>query len=304
MTDKDPIVSAALDELETHLPAIKHGWPDVLSRATHDPPLRRFQAILKPSSRRNRVVLAMGTGLAAAVVAVGVVGPWHGGPSLVERAAAAISPSKDKILHLVMSESDAGTTIRTESWQFGDPLEAIRISRSGPGFNRDSSMKVTTTSTTSDGSIALRGRTVGYCPIDRTLRTVADGLSILAASAPIGALPGSGDPAAQIQAALDSGALHEGSRTRIGAQDVVKLVGRTPGSPDVALDVSYYANAQDLLPVRLEWVSEQSPIAHVIDFTTAERLPTTADNLALLNVATQHPGSPIQPAQEATAPCG
>ena len=154
-----------------------------------------------------------------------------------------------------------------------------------------------------DAGALSAGAAIVFTPRNRLHRWRLTRLS-RAGAVHIGALPGSGDPAAQIQAALDSGALHEGSRTRIGAQDVVKLVGRTPGSPDVALDVSYYANAQDLLPVRLEWVSEQSPIAHVIDFTTAERLPTTADNLALLDVATQHPGSPIQPAQEATAPCG
>ena len=309
----DPLVRTALDELDP-LPEFGNGWPDVLHRAEHSSlrPSRGVWARRRRFIRRGPATVAVGLAAAAAIATLAVVGPGRTGPSLVERAAAAIRPTDDSILHFRQVEQVEGTLAQTESWQLGDPPQALRIAGSSGGETNETSITATSSgqgAPLDNGTNWVRGSTVTYCPADRTLRTTADALWSFSKFAPIGAIPGSGDPTVRLRAALESGALREDGTAQLQGQTVVKFVGAlTDSSSNTAYEVvTYYVQPASLLPLRLEWHTTGQDLADVgrnaIDFTTAERLPATPENLALLDVAAQHPGARVVPAHDATGPC-
>ena len=140
------------------------------------------------------------------------------------------------------------------------------------------------------------------CPADHTLRTTPDGVSIF--GGPIGAIPGSGDPTFRLQAALVSGALRDDGTTRLHGQTVLKFTGALSGLSSST--VTYYAQPTSLLPIRVEWTTGQDPADNTlnsVDFSVAERLPTTPENLARLDVATQRPDAHVIAAIGAATPC-
>jgi hypothetical protein len=86
-------------------------------------------AIDRERSRRpRRLVLRTAlAGVAVATVALGILSAFPGsGPSVVDRAAAALVPSNGGLLHVVMTVTQTGpdgssTSSRTESWQASSP---------------------------------------------------------------------------------------------------------------------------------------------------------------------------------------
>lgn len=309
MTDhQDPLVRRALDAVDDPLPEFANGWVDVLHRSdqTMPRPARGGWARPRQFRLRSPATVTAGVAVVAAVVALTVVGPWHSGSSLVERAAAAISPTNDSILHIRQTADDHGTVSQTESWLLGDPIKALRISRPSDGGTADWSIKPTSSGYgapyASDGSSWVRGAPVGYCPADHTLRTTTDGVSVF--GGPIGAIPGSGDSTSRLQAALASGALRDDGTTQLHGQTVLRFTGAIPG--DSSSTVTYYAQPTSLLPIRVEWTTAQDRADNTlnsVDFTVAERLPVTPENLALLDVAAQHPEAHVIAAIGATTPC-
>lgn len=308
MTDhKDPLVRRALDAFDDPLPQLGNGWVDVLHRSEQTMP-RPARGWPRPRrfTLRSPATVTAGVAVVAAVVALTVVGPWRSGPSLVERAAAAISPTNNSILHIRQTANDHGTVSQTESWLLGDPIKALRITRHNNGGTTDWSIKPTSSGyggpNASDGSSWVRGAPVAYCQADHTLRTTPDGVSIF--GGPIGAIPGSGDPTFRLQAALVSGALRDDGTTQLHGQTVLKFTGALSGLSSST--VTYYAQPTSLLPIRVEWTTGQDPADNTlnsVDFSVAERLPTTPENLALLDVATQHPDAHVIAAIGAATPC-
>ena len=92
MSDRD--VTDVLDRLVGNVDDEVADWEDVLERAA-EPVRKRWSWRPRP-----RYLLAGAGVVVAAVVALTIAEPWHGGPSIVDRAAAAIlTPNSRQILY-------------------------------------------------------------------------------------------------------------------------------------------------------------------------------------------------------------
>ena len=268
--------------------------------------LVRFEEQLESAIRRERLRRRRGVVLrsalavaAAAAVALGALGSLpRSGPSVVERAAAALRVADGSILHTVLVGSfvpgpgQEATTVRIEGWEATSPPYAqLQVIRSG---NRRL-------------EIASVGGTVQlYDPVTNTIYTSSSqpkdsgsaakvesekkAAAVAAAGSDVKATRGvaSGDRyLAKILGLLDSGQVHEAGRVTVDGRPAIRLV-----SDDGSVTLLVAADGYE----PLEWrVSEDGRTA-VTSFPTYEHLPADETTAGLLSLTARHPDATIDDA--------
>lgn len=230
-----------------------------------------------PASRSRRWALAVALSVAAgAALAVGWPTDRAGGDSVVERAAAALTPPPGRILH-VRAEGHNIYTPWSEHWQTTTGPLRIRSrlggsNAAGPCTIEWSYDAAERTMATWDAST----RTIYWQRVDETTASQI----------------GFPDPLREIRAHLAAGRLREAGRQTIDGRDVIRLEpagGLQPGGEGREGDAvyAYAVDARTFQPVR--W--EISP-TQWYDYTIYEYLPDDETARALLSLEAQHPGAP------------
>lgn len=240
------------------------------------------QAITRQRDRGLRTVGVRTAlaGVAAAAIALGLLSAGPGtGPSVVERAAAALTSSDGAVLHVVAVSSDGGgVTSRIELWQqMRPPYDQRRVVGEG---NRRYELA------TVDGSTRLYDpstNTITSAPrVGTPTKSLPSGKA--GASKPIGGPVENGaDPfRGKILALLKSGKAREAGRVRFDGRPLVRIV-------STATDMELLVDAQSYEPV--EWRFIKNGARMTTRFLTYEHLGT--DSLASLSLTAQHPEARI-----------
>jgi len=277
-------------------------WDDVVERAAA--PVRT-----RPSSRPRRQYLLGGAAVAVAVVVALVVAePWRGGPSILDRAAAAIlTPNAQQILYERIAVYPSGfvhvprppaVRIEVEAWVDGARPGTFRIrGESSPPSE-------------------FGGR-IGS--IDALAYSFANGtLYPSPFSAPI--TRAILDPAQYIKASLTSGKAKADGTTTIRGRPVVRIRILSHPYSRTVIGALFFVDAHTYRPVRIELNASlpfssklgypltcltygfQSGCATygtepdakwVYDFTDYRFLPRTAANRRLTNIRAMHPKAEI-----------
>ena len=256
--------------------------------------LVRFQSQLEEAVRdRGRIThrpgLRAGLALTAAIaIALGVLGALPGdGPSVVDRATAALRADDGTILHTVLvgttTDSAGGVTaMRVETWQAGSAsYDQLQITSRG-GREVESA--------TVNGVVQLydpQANTIYVAPPQRQAGTLdkraAKGKAAKedavrkAASRP----EAEGDVyRAKILGLLETGKVQEQGRVTFEGRDAIRLAS---GDGSVTLLVSPVSYEP------LEWRVSEDGVTAVARFPTYERVAATEANTALLSLTTRHP---------------
>lgn len=318
MTQFDPDIATAMHASLEPLPQLSGGWEDVRDAAKR---------------RRTPIARMAAVGVAGAAAAAGAVfaifGSSPNGPSLVERAAAAVDTA-DQVLHVrtrTHAPKEGGDVdVTSDVWVYGEVERRLRLITTGALGERHEIGIAGTVSAISapqgplpPGATMLSGDLVEYCAIDDTIRTGDVSVAFVpprafeesrALTAPaVNMMISSGfsrDPTAELRVALERGALTPAATDRIDGRQVTRLV---PSSAADAGNV-YFVDSSTGDPVRIETTVASEPAdtpAYTLttDFEVIERLPASADSLALLDVRSQHPNAATRPntPQEQARPC-
>jgi hypothetical protein len=320
VSDRD--VKNLLDRLVGDLDEEVGDWDDVLARAGQ--PIRtRWHWSWRP---RPRYLLAGTAAAVAAVVALTVTSPWSGGPSIIDRAAAAIlSPSSRQILYerIIFRPSGfvnvppcrrdparcgfRGPTVHIRAWVDGARPRNFRIRADGPP-GKPFPVK---------GVVPSEfGGKVGS----------ADGLSYSFADGVLDPVPfwtpiteAVLDPAEYVKASLTAGRAKVDGNAMIRGRRVVRI--RIASRPYLrtVTGALFFVDARTYRPVRIElsaalpfrsrvgypltcltfamiYGCTSNPGSHamwVYDFAEYRYLPRTAANRKLANIHAMHPGAEI-----------
>lgn len=226
----------------------------------------------QPRRRGRRAFRVGAVALAAATVALGVLSVIPGGEtSAAARAAAALNPSGDTILHTVVvsTESDTHRSETIESWQLNAPPYDRR-----EVMDRGSRRVEFAT---------LDGRPQAYDSLTNTISTVPPQIEL--------PRPGPAKEGAQrlleyMRNHLTSGDVRE-ERVTIGGRDAVRFVSSDQNAMLVV-------DAESYEPIEWRLVSDEG-ITVTSRFQTYELLPATQANLALLSLRAQHPDAAVEP---------
>jgi hypothetical protein len=262
----------------------------------------------------------------AAVVSLTVAAPWQGGPSILDRAAAAIlTPNSRQILYeritfrpsgFVQSltpprRMPQGPTVQIRAWVDGGGPRNFRIRTDNPhgkSFSPDGQTVVTWPSDFGGNVGSADG--LSYSFTDRNLVPVPFFAPITKAIL---------DPAAYVKASLTSGRAKVDGSTTIRGRRVVRIrIFSRPYSRTVT-SALFLVDARTYRPVRIElnaglpfrsrvgypltcltfamiYGCNNNPGPHamwVYDFTDYRYLPRTAANRKLTNIHAMHPSAPI-----------
>ena len=258
------------------------------------PSLVRFEQQLESALRRERTRrrrgLALRGGLvvaAAGAVALGVLSAVpRTGPSVVERAAAALRVADGTILHTVLVGTfDSGpgrhaTAVRIERWQSSSPpYDQLQVIRSG-----DRLFEVATV----DGAVQLYDPstdTIYSHPAEKSEVANEKAPAAKAGSGRQGTAVADGDSyRAKILGLLEAGRVHETGRVTVDGRAAIRLAS-DDGSVILLVD------ADDYQPI--EWSVSEGGQTAVTSFPTYERLPETEANAAFLSLRERHPGAKI-----------
>ncbi|HET7046358.1 MAG TPA: hypothetical protein VFI37_16045 [Gaiellaceae bacterium] len=283
--------------------------------------LVRFEDELARAIRRDRArrprrlaIRLAAAGVAAAAVALGILSILPGGgPSAVDRAAAALGLDSGSILHVDMTgrQVNADGSVATwedESWQqTSKPYARRQVETSSHGPRAESlsaggteQLYDATTNTIyqapppaapdveagpdgkkyvilpkSDGTTAKKLVTVGEAP---KLRTVA----------PVAAKPET-PFRDEILALLHSGKASEQGHETVDGRDAIRIV--SPGGV-----TTYLVDARTYDPIR--FVTRKGADSVTLEFETYEQLPA-AGNEGLLNLTAQHPDARVDDGADA-----
>jgi hypothetical protein len=287
VTDRE--ITALLDQLVEDVEDEEGDWDDVLRRADAAPKKR-------PGQR-----WAVAVGFAAAAIAALVLAettPWRGGPTLVDRAAAAIlAPTSGQILseQIVFRARIWHPYLETTHAQIyidGGPVHRFRVTLSG-GLRAEIGGKV-------GGSSGLAYDFTGH-----VLDPVGFQLTMTRAVL---------DPTALIRQALTAGRARVEGRARIRGLDVLRIRLSWPAFGRLIPVAYYYVDARHYRPVRIEVIPERPqgyslgfPLSaaysflptglrwpgSVYDFVEYRLLGPTAANERLTDIRAQHPHAPI-----------
>lgn len=262
------------------------------------PSLDRFQTQLEAAiardaraRRRHPLVLRLAAAGAAAVTAVFAVGAANlvtgRGPSIVERAAAALA-SSGGILHVRLEQTTGdGTVWLSESWQStSSPFEARQIETiGGRRFETEyagGTMRVYDehTNTIYDGAVQKGDPSRQKEGSPAKAKEVAE-------EPPREA--GQTAPLAEklrksVLALLESGEARVDGHELVDGRDAIRIV-----SGDGAL--TYLVEPTTFDPI--EWRRNKGGAGSVMRFPVYEELPVTEANDGLLSIAAQHPTAPV-----------
>jgi hypothetical protein len=301
MNDESEI-RAVLDRLVGTLEDEAGDWDDVLNRARLPrcaPEERRLRERRRPwRSRRGRVLLATAV-TAAAVVALVVESPWRSGPSILDRAAAAIvAPGSGQILSesiAIHGSSDPrGLVVHVKVWIDGARPHRFRVTVDGPR-------------TVELGGTLGRSEGLNYSALDHVLDPVAFELPVKQSHL---------DPAAFIKAALTSGRAKPDGKTTLQGREVIRIrvISHRYGKPETV--AIYFVDAHTYRPVRIVITQNccvfvlgfRLPTLSVIqepsftqflkgqpifNFSEYRELRPTAANRRLANIRAQHPNAEL-----------
>ena len=267
------------------------------------------------STRRRRARRVAIAGVAAAALTasgVAVVAPWRSGPSLIERAEAALAAPPDAVVHTkgrvqlwgydqprdtppAAGEPPTTTGPVSEAWTLSNgnqrrwkgPFRPGRFSHDGKTFLPTGPARMLEQSSSQD----TRG--FGHFQaFDPTTGVLVDDVSEVA-SAPE---PPNVDAVTELRRQLNRGNYRTDGRTEIDGKPVVRFVFDHEDKGQRTHDV-YFVDATTFAPVRTEHESyvEGRFITRVqTDYFLYEPLKATPDNVALTTVVGAHPGVPIR----------
>jgi hypothetical protein len=281
---------------------------------TLPPALVRFEGQLEDAIRRRRArrprtlaLRAACVGAATAAVALGVLSILPGdGPSVVERATAALTVTDGTILHVVVTATTTGpdgvdTPMTVERWEETEaPYDTREIVLAGD--RRFESAQVggltqvydAATNTIYSGELGAAKADVakpGAIKPGAVKPGSPDGAAKAGAGKPGAGQgadtppPGRGDQYREkILVLLRSGNVHEDGRLVAGDRDAIRLVSGD-GSVELVVDAGTYEP--------IEWRVSEGGRTAVASFPTYERLPASAANRALVSLPALHPGATV-----------
>jgi len=307
VSDRD--VTDVLDRLVGNVDDEVADWEDVLERAA-EPVRRRWSWRPRP-----RYLLAGAGVVVAAVVALTIAEPWQGGPSIVDRAAAAIlTPNSRQILYerVIFRPSGfvnvpQGPTVHIRAWVDGARPRNFRIRANGPS-GKPFPLKGVVPS--EFGGKVGSGNGLSYSFADRVLDPVPFWTPITKAVL---------DPADYVKASLTAGQAKVDGNATIRGRRVVRI--RIASRPYLRVVTSalFFVDARTYRPVRIElsaalpfrsrvgypltcltfamiYGCTSNPGPHAVwvyDFAEYRYLPRTAANRKLANIRAMHPNAEI-----------
>jgi hypothetical protein len=256
--------------------------------------------------------------VAAAVVALTVAEPWQGGPSILDRAAAAIlTPNSRQILYERITLRPGGfvhspqfPTVQIQAWVDGGRSRNFRIRTDSPreqSFSPDGQTVVTFPS--DYGGKVGSGDGLSYSVTNRDLFPVPFFAPVTKAIL---------DPAEYVKASLTSGRATADGSTTIRGRRVLRI--RITSHPPfhTVTGALFFVDARTYQPVRIElnanlpftsrvrypycltfsmiYGCNNNPGPHamwVYDFTDYRYLPSTAANRKLADIQAIHPNAKI-----------
>jgi hypothetical protein len=262
--------------------------PSSLVRLEH-----QLETAIRRDSRRQhrRVVLRSAVSVAAvAAVALGVLGAVpRTGPSVVERAAAALRGTEGTILHTVLvgtlTGPDGPLDLRIETWQANTPphdqlqvitaggrrFEVAMVDGAGQLYD-----PVTNTIYTSP----LQPKDAQPVDKARATKWKTGGAEAGAAGQDKGTIvPADDTYRAKILGLLESGKVHEDARVTVNGRAAIRLVS-DEGNVTLLVDADSYEP--------IEWRVTENGATAVTSFPTYERLPASEANAALLSLTARH----------------
>jgi hypothetical protein len=265
--------------------------------------LVRFQHQLETAIRRDRrrrqrrnvVVRSTVTVAAVAAVALGVLGAVpRTGPSVVERAAAALRSTDGTILHTVLvgtlTRADGPIDLRIETWQASSPphdqlqivtaggrrFEVALVDGVGQLYDPQTNTIYTSPSQLKDAQ-----------PVDKARATKwkTGGAEAGAAGNDKGSIVAADDSyRAKILGLLESGDVREDGRVTVDGRAAIRLVS-DEGNVTLLVDADSYEP--------IEWRVTENGATAVTSFPTYERLPASEANAALLSLTARHADATI-----------
>jgi len=258
-----------------------------------------------PVVRRLAMVAAATAAAALAATAANVL--TGEGPSVVDRAAAALTTSTDGVFHLRLSGSQT-TPGGTSSW-----TSEAWVSTSTPRAER----QIETTSSGRTETALADGLMQAYDPTTHSIlqaskQSLADALSSAkqraipaakqqgaqaearkaalaapaAADAPAGSTPWDAKFRDSVLAMLRSGDAREDGRTLVDGRAAIRIVASGSGGTS-----TYLVDATTYDPI--EWIQVVPGCTSTLRFEAYETLPASAGNLALLSLRAQHPDAVV-----------
>jgi hypothetical protein len=279
------------------------------------------QAIAADSARRRRRLrVARPVALTAGAIAAGIAAfllVGGGGPSIVDRAQAALSASQGEILHmrLLGTQSNPDGTVvhwQDESWELiGDAAARRQIEVGSDGRQVESGITqdglaqlydpATNTVYSEDAATAKASVPPGRSSVEAVPKTAASSppkprsAEELPAKATLDqGVEAPRTPQEKIRLLLETGKLREDGRVSVDGRRATRLVSE-------AAEATYLVDATTGDPI--EWRTGGTDGSTTLRFAVYETLPATAANRALVSVTAQHPGATLDddPAHYAAA---
>ena len=311
----DDEITTVLDRLVDTYEEERGDWGAVVDRAAGR------GSVVRPRKRRS-LPLAASAAIAIAAVALSVAAPWHGGPSIVERAAAAIAaPTSDQILHeaitvhltptppppalrrLVHGRYPKTGVAHVQVWLSGAAPHQFRVTMTAEG--RYSTGKSFHTKSSEIGGTLGSVGGLGFDASDGVLDPVPFQHPVRQASL---------DPAAFIRTALTTKHAQVEGQTTLHGRDAIRI--RVTAAPygHVETIATYYVAARTYLPIRVVVDQNRPPAGalpavpftslaltqlatlapttgrYVFDFDRYEYLPPSAEGRKLSDIRAAHPG--------------
>lgn len=280
MTDRDAVLGEVLDRLAPPLAAYELDWQDVLERAD----TRRSRRVWRRPRPLSIMLAAVVSG--AVVLALTVTTPWSGGPSVVDRARAALTPEPGAVLHVRWTDRWADNADITEAW--------LNSQGRFHGFVTDASTKKRVEI---GGTHDLR-QSVTYDPATNSIGIFLAGPAYVL-----------GDPVAELRKQLAEGSATADGEATIGVRKVKRIRLELVGvdckpvvdylfvDPETYQPVEYRVivfNSKPNGPAPNATVS-YTRLGLVRRFLTYERLPATPANLRLTDIRAAHPTAKVYP---------
>ncbi len=288
MTDADERLRELLERLEPRT-SEEPEWEDVLARLDAQP----VRARARWSWRRYglwRPTLLVAAVAVASAVALGVTTPWRGGPTILQRASAAIrTPTPAQVLHMYYNEKTGGccrvlSGLDTELWAQGSAPRHFRVVFPGVEAPFDEG----------GGSFDRRSGWSGFRYDSRTntLEPLHTGSHVA---------KGEFDPVAIVRGALAAGTAHAAGSAVVSGKKAVRIELTALDRQGTRGTAVYYVDPKTYRPIGIDCpqlVELRLPFEPVfgngiynvrVRFSVFEYLPATPENLELANIRAMHP---------------
>jgi hypothetical protein len=247
--------------------------------------------------RTRNFAIAGVTASALAASGVTVVAPWNGGPTLGERAEAALTPPPNVVVHQKIRQGsvERGVVVlksyEVESWSQTSAVQSRSIATHQPMRQEKPNIYVPDgpPRTVENDFSADPATGIGI----EHWYEAATGLLVEGRPYESGApRPGSDDSSSSLRARLKEGAFKLDGATEIDGRPVQRLRDEF-GSDGQRYVETYFVDPITFAPVRwqVEWFfNGVQKGTNTTDYLVYEELPATPENIALTSVVGSHPG--------------